>query len=153
MFVNCLSFIAPITCNESGKIIKSGQKVITVVGEHIQFKCLVQGNLHTLDGSLTSYWEIDFSLSQHRDSVLISDNSTDPYRIAVYQSLTCNFISQLTILSVPLELNGITEFTYIQYLPVTGKDPATQKSTTMLSKLSLHVCMCNLYYCVCNALC
>ena len=122
-------------CSDSGiKIIGSSQDIITVPGEYIQFKCLVQGNLCSLDLSLTHYWIVNFPPSQKREPILIYDDSTDPYRIAVYSNCKdcCNFTSQLTILSVPPEMSGTIELTCVEHLAAI--DPVTQQNTTTLSK-------------------
>ena len=130
-----LYHLACAKCNDSGiKIIGSSQDITTVPGEHIQFKCLVQGNLCSLGLSLTHYWIVNFPPSQKRESVLIYDNSTDPYRIAVYSNCNncCNFTSQLTILNVPPEMSGAIEVTCVEHLEAI--DPVTQQSTSTLSK-------------------
>ena len=107
--------------------------VITVSEQYIQFRCLVQGNLRTLDGSITSYWKIDFPSSAQKEPIYIPDNSTDPYRIAVYQTCEtpCNFTSQLTILSVPAELDD-AKISCVEFIQ--EKDPMTYQSTATLSK-------------------
>ena len=125
--------LVDIKCNDSGKIIKSPQDVVTVLGEYIQFRCLVQGNLRTLDYSITSYWKVEFPPSAQREPVYIHDNLTDPYRIAVYPTCEtcCNFTSQLTILSIPAELDGTT-LSCVEHLEEI--DPVTRQSTATLSK-------------------
>ena len=122
-----------IKCNDSGKILKPPQDVITVSKQYIQFRCLVQGNLKTLDNSVTSYWKVDFKSSSRKEPIYINDNSTDPYRIAVYPTCEtcCNFTSQLTILSVPAELDG-AKITCVEH--VQEVDPVTHQSTATLSK-------------------
>ena len=94
-----------IDCNDLGKITESSQDIITVPGEYIQFTCLVQGNLESLGASLTNYWKMDFP--PHNTTNIIG-NKTDPYRIAAYPycKACCNFTTELTILSVPPQLNG-----------------------------------------------
>ena len=137
-----------INCTDSGKIIRSPQDIITVLGEYIQFRCLVQGNLRTLGFSLTSYWQVDYPPYLGHNSTFISDNSTDPYRIAVYPTCEdcCEFASQLTILRIPPELindnnnnnndinnNNIT-ISCAEYLRVPGDEPVTHQSASSLSK-------------------
>ena len=122
-------------CADSGiKIIEPSQNITTAPGQYIQFKCLVQGNLCLLDLSLTHYWIVTFPPSQKREPLIIYDNSTDPYRIAVYSNCKscCNFTSELTILSVPPEMSGAIELTCVEHLEAI--DSVTQQSTTTLSK-------------------
>lgn len=128
--------LAVVNCNDSVKIIGSSQNVTTVLGERVQFRCLVQGNLPSLDLSLTSIWKVDPPAPQDHGSIIIYDNSTSPYSIAVYPTCKscCNFTSQLTITSVPPELNGAAKLTCVESLEIAGKDPLIQQSTSMLSK-------------------
>lgn len=128
-------YLACPKCTDPGiKIIESSQDITTVPGQYIQSKCLVQGNLCSLDLSLTHYWTIKFPPSQDREPIIIYDNSTDPYRIAVYSNCKscCNFTSQLTILSVPPDMSGAIELTCVEHLEAI--DPVTQQSTITLSK-------------------
>ena len=139
----CFNYLAYINCSNPGEILRSPQDIITVLGEYIQFRCLVQGNLRTLGLSLTSYWQVDYPPYQGRNSTFISDNLTDPYRIAVYPNCEncCNFTSQLTILRIPPELinynnnnkNNIT-VTCAEFLRVQGHEPETHQSASSLSK-------------------
>ena len=61
---------------------------------------------------MSIYWMIG-SHGQHTEPAYIMDNSTDPYRIAVYQTCLskdgscCKFTNQLNIEKIPLELNGV----------------------------------------------
>ena len=104
-------------------------------GEYIQFRCLVQGNLCSLDLSLTSYWKVDFPPYQDHNSTYISDNSTDPYRIAVYQtSENCVFTNQLTILEIPAEWNNNITVPCGEHLQVKVDKPVTYESSCSLSK-------------------
>ena len=87
------------------------KNIMTVKGESVVLHCLFKGNLKILWPSMSIYWMIG-SHGQHTEPTYIMDNSTDPYRIAVYQTCLsedgscCNFTNQLNIKSVPLELNG-----------------------------------------------
>ena len=135
-------------CNDPAHITKPLRAtVITVQGESIQLGCLFSGNLAVLAPSLTSYWKINFPLAEkHNGALYIFDNSSDLYRIGVYQTcLTsdascCNFINQLTILNAPLSLNDAT-LSCTEGLSVAGKDkPVYHMSNTTFSKLILHVC-------------
>ena len=137
------SYLAYIKCNDSGKIIRSPQDITTVLGEYIQFMCLVRGNLRTLGFSLTSYWRVDYPPYQGRNSTYISDNSTDPYRIATYPACEncCKFTSQLTILRTPPELindnnnnNNSVTVSCAELLRVQGDQPVTYQSTSSLGK-------------------
>ncbi|XP_065884414.1 hemicentin-1-like isoform X2 [Dysidea avara] len=103
---------APIVCNNSGSVAVPQKDIMTVKGESIVLQCLFKGNLKILWPSMSSYWMIG-SHGQHTEPTYIMDNSTDPYRIAVYQTCLsedgscCNFTNQLNILKVPLGLNGV----------------------------------------------
>jgi len=99
-------------CSNSGSVAVPQKDIITVKGESIVLQCLFKGNLKVLWPSMSSYWMI----GTHNDwtpSMYIMDNSTDPYRIAVYQTCLsedgscCNFTDKLYIQRVPLELNGV----------------------------------------------
>ena len=130
-------YLDHVECNDSGNINRPPQDIITVSGEYIQFRCLVQGNLHSLNLSLESYWQMNFTSSQGNHSTFISDNSTDPYRIAVYPTCEncCNFTSQLTILRTPeFSSNTNISLTCIERLTVMGKNPVIHQSTSILSK-------------------
>ena len=124
-----------INCNNLGKITESSQDIITAPGEYIQLKCLVQGNLNSLGFSLTNYWTMDFPPSQNLNTTYIVDNSTDPYRIALYPNCEacCNFTTQLTILSVPPQLSGAITFTCVEHIELVG-GAVTQQSASTLSK-------------------
>ncbi|XP_065884527.1 uncharacterized protein [Dysidea avara] len=102
---------APIVCNNSGSVAIPQKNIMTVKGESIVLHCLFKGNLKILWPSMSSYWMIG-PHGQHKDPTYIMDNSTDPYRIAVYQTCLsedgscCNFTNQLDIVKVPLELHN-----------------------------------------------
>jgi len=91
-------------CNNSGSVAVPQKNIMTVKGESIVLHCLFKGNLKILWPSLSSYWMIG--------PTCIMDNSTDPYRIAVYQTCLstdgscCNFTNQLNILKAPLKLHN-----------------------------------------------
>ena len=129
-----LFYLAYINCTDSGKIIRSPQDIITVLGEYIQFRCLVQGNLRTLGFSLTSYWQVDYPPYLGYNSTFISDNSTDPYRTAVYSTHeNCILTSLLTISRVPTELsNNNISLTCVEHLQIV--EPVIHQSTSKLSK-------------------
>ena len=99
-------------CNNSGSVAVPQKNIITVKGESIVLHCLFKGNLKVLWPSMSIYWMIG-PHAQHTESTYIMDNSTDPYRIAVYQTCLskdgscCNFTNQLNIKKVPSELNGV----------------------------------------------
>ncbi|XP_065884169.1 uncharacterized protein [Dysidea avara] len=103
---------APIVCNNSGSVAVPQKNIMTVKGESIVLQCLFKGNLKILWPSMSIYWMIG-SHDQQTQDMYIMDNSTDPYRIAVYQTCLnedgscCNFTNKLTIPKVPLELNGV----------------------------------------------
>ena len=124
-----------INCNDLGKITESSQDIITVPGEHIQFRCIVQGNLNSLGFSLTNYWTMDFPPSQNLNTTYIVDNSTDPYRIAHYPNCEacCNFTTQLTILSVPPQMNDTITLNCVEKIELAEK-PIIQRSKSTLSK-------------------
>ena len=98
-------------CKNSGSVAVPQKDVITVKGESIVFQCLFKGNLKVLWPSMTSYWMIK-SHDPHSKPTYITDNSTDQYQIAVYQTcLTengscCNFTNQLYVQKASLGLNG-----------------------------------------------
>ena len=128
-----MNYLVDVECSDL-EIIRPPKDIITVSGEYIQLNCLFRGNLHTLGLSLKSYWTVN--TSQH-ESKCISDNSTDPYHIAVYPTCEtcCNFTSQLTILSVPAELDG-TKLTCVEQSSQ-GTDPdhpVIRQNTSTLSK-------------------
>jgi len=87
------------------------KNIMTVKGESIVLQCLFKGNLKILWPSLSSYWMIGL-LDQHSKPTYVTDNYTDPYRIAVYQTCLskdgscCNFTNQLIIQKVSLELHN-----------------------------------------------
>jgi len=103
---------APIVCNNSGSVAVPQKNIMTVKGESIVLHCLFKGNLKILWPSMSSYWMIR-PYGQHSQTTYITDNSTDPYRIAIYQTCLskdgscCNFTNQLNILKVSLELNNV----------------------------------------------
>ena len=129
---------APIVCKDSGDVAVPLHDVTLVVeGDLIQISCLFKGNLAVLGISLTSYWTVT---TQMLNTSYVIDNSTDPYRMAVYQTcLTddgscCNFTNQLTIQNIPLSLNGDT-LTCVESLRTAGHEPAVHTSHTIISKL------------------
>ena len=99
-------------CNNSGSLAVPQKNIMTVKGESIALHCLFRGNLNILWPSMSSYWMIGPN-DKHSGATYITDNSSDPYRIAVYQTCLsedgscCNFTNQLDIMKVPLELNGV----------------------------------------------
>ena len=115
------------------KIIKSLQNSITVSKEYFMLNCLFQGRLGF---SVSSYWKVDFPpLLQHKPIYISTSNSIYPYQIAVnpIPCKTCCFASQLTILSVPPELNG-ANLTCVGHSVEINSEQVTQKSTSTLSK-------------------
>ena len=100
-------------CNNSGSVAVPQKNIMTVKGEYIALHCLFKGNLKILWPSLSSYWMIG-PHDQQRESIYITDNSTELYRIAVYQTCLsengscCNFTNQLIIQNVPLELHNVS---------------------------------------------
>ena len=98
-------------CNNSGSVAVPQKNIMTVKGESIVLQCLFKGNLKILWPSMSSYWMIG-PHDQHSEPTYITDNSTDPYRIVVYQTCLsedgscCNFTNQLSIQKVPLRLSG-----------------------------------------------
>ena len=132
---------APIVCKDSGDVAVPLHDVIyTVQGDFIQIGCLFKGNLAVLGFSLTSYWEVTPPPEQKHNESYITDNSTDPYRIAVYQTCLasdgscCNFTNQLTIQNIPLSLTD-NELTCVESLRTAGHEPAVHTSGTTISKL------------------
>ena len=99
-------------CNNSGSVAVPQKNIMTVKGEYIVLQCLFKGNLEILWPSMTSYWIIG-PHGQQSEPTYIMDNSTDPYHIAVYQTCLsrdgscCNFTNELSIMKVPLGLNGV----------------------------------------------
>ena len=135
MLIYCL---VPIVCKDSGDVaVPLYDVTLAVEGDFIQISCLFKGNLAVLGISLTSYWTVT---TQMLNTSYVIDNSTDPYRIAVYQTcLTsdgscCNFTNQLTIQNIPLSLNGDT-LTCVESLRTAGHEPAVHTSGTTISKL------------------
>ena len=125
-------------CKDSGDVAVSLRDVIIVVeGDFIQISFLFKGNVAVLGISLTSYWTVTAKML---NISYVTDNSTDPYRITVYQTcLTsdgscCNFTNQLTIQNIPLSLNGDT-LTCVESLRTAGHEPAVHTSGTTISKL------------------
>ena len=134
--------LAPMVCEDPAHVaIPLHNVTMTVQGETIQLSCLFKGNLDHLDTSLTSYWRINFPPSQqYNGSLYVDDNSTDLYRIAVYQTCSgttcCTFINQLVILDAPLSLNDAT-LTCTESLSVAGSDkPVEYTSNTTICKLN-----------------
>ena len=131
---------APIMYNNSGSVaIPLHNVTIIVQGDFVQISCIFKGNLGVLGASLTSYWSVDPPPAQHSDVSYVTDNATDPYRIAVYQTcLTsggscCNFTNQLTILSIPLSLDGY-KLSCVESLNTAGSEPTVHTNTTTISK-------------------
>ena len=128
-------------CNDSGDVaVPLCNVTLAVEGDFIQISCLFKGNLDDLGTSLTSYWMVTPRSGQNLNESYIIDNSTDPYRIAVYQTcLTsdgscCNFTSQLRILNISLSLNKNT-LTCVESLRTAGHEPAVHTSGTIFGKL------------------
>ena len=98
-------------CNNSGSVVVPQKNIMTVKGESVVLHCLFKGNLKILWPSMSSYWMIG-PHDQHTEATYIMDNSTDPYRIAVYQTCLsedgscCNFTNQLNIVKVSLGLHN-----------------------------------------------
>jgi len=98
-------------CNNSGSVAVPQKDVITVEGESIKLHCLFKGNLQVLNPVMSAYWAIS-SYGQHSEPTYITDNSTDPYNIAIYQTCLsedgscCNFTVQLSISHISLDLDG-----------------------------------------------
>ena len=114
--------------------------VVTVEGEYLSLSCSFRGNLDLLKPSLTSYWKIDIHPPDD-EKMYIFNNSSDLYRIALYQTcLTsdgscCNFVSQLIILNASLSLSDAS-LTCTEGLSVAGKDePVEHSSNTTIGKL------------------
>ena len=135
---------APIVCKDSGDVAVPLHDVIrTVEGDSIQISCLFKGNLAVLNDILTSYWTIvsppdqKFNVSQ----ITVTDNSTDPYYIAVYQTcLTrdgscCNFTNQLIIENIPLSLNNHMLTCMESLIIVHHEEPVVYTNSTTISKL------------------
>ena len=127
-------------CNNSGSVaIPLHNVTIIVQGDFVQISCIFKGNLGVLGASLTSYWSVNPPPAQHSDVSYVTDNTTDPYRIAVYQTcLTsggscCNFTNQLTILSIPLSLNDY-KLSCVESLNTAGSEPTVHTNTTSISK-------------------
>ena len=144
MFVYSL---APFVCEDPAHVaIPLGDVTMTVQGELIQLSCLFKGNLALLETSLTSYWRINLPpAQQHNGPLYIHDNSTDLYRIAVYQTCSgascCNFLNKLTILDASLSLNN-ARLTCTESLSIAGSDkPVEYTSNTTIGKCMLHTCM------------
>ena len=99
---------APIVCNNSGSVAVPQKNIMTVKGESIVLQCLIKGNLKILETFTRSLWEIS-SGKINKEVTYIADNSTDPYRIAVYQSVAsrCEFVNKLIILNVSSELDNL----------------------------------------------
>ena len=101
--------LAPIMCNNSGSLVGRQKSILTVIGELITLQCFFEGNVKLLGGSLFVSWEVSYSDSHQPQR--ITDNSTNPYRIAVYQTCLsedgscCKFVNQLTILDTSSEMN------------------------------------------------
>ena len=138
-------FIAPIVCEDPAHVATPLHDVtMTAQGETLQLSCLFKGNLDLLDTSLTSYWRINFPPSQqHNGSLYVYNNSTDLYRIAIYQTCSgttcCNFINQLIILDAPLSLNDAM-LTCTEGLSIAGSDkPVEYTSNTTICKFLAHI--------------
>ena len=86
-----------------GTIIKPPpSNIVTVQGEYLQIPCLALG---TVRDNLCNFWNI--SLPEHR-IINVHDNSSDLYRLAVYQTdlINCTFDNQLIITNVSQKLHG-----------------------------------------------
>ena len=130
-------------CEDSGDVaVPLHDVTYTVEGDFIQISCLFKGNLALLGFSLTSYWEVIPPPEQKHNESYIADNSTDPYRIAVYQTcLTrdgscCNFTNKLIIENIPLTLNN-NDLSCVESLRTPGHEPAVNTSDTTISKLNI----------------
>ena len=128
-------------CEDSGDVaVPLHDVTYTVEGDFIQISCLFKGNLALLGFSLTSYWEVIPPPEQKHNESYISDNSTDPYLIALYQTcLTsdgscCNFTNKLIIENIPLTLNN-NDLSCVESLRTPGHEPAVHNSDTTISKL------------------
>ena len=72
---------------------------MTVVGEQIKLQCFFIGNLKLLKYSLYVSWEVSYPYGQRTKR--ITDNSTYPYQISVYQTCLsddgscCKFVDRL----------------------------------------------------------
>ena len=128
-------------CEDSGDVaVPLHDVTYTVEGDYIQINCLFKGNLALLGFSLTSYWTVTPPPEQKLNESYISDNSTDPYLIALYQTcLTgngscCNFTNKLIIENIPLTLND-NDLSCVESLRRPGHKPAVHTSCTTISKL------------------
>ena len=94
----------PVVCMNPGVIIKSPpSSMITVKGENLKLNCSVNGTV-LCNFNLYSTWNI--SSCHINRSINIHDNSTNPnYHLAVYQTKDCEFINQLTIHNISLDVN------------------------------------------------
>jgi len=105
----CVYPPAPVVCNNSGSLVGRQKNIMTVIRELITLQCFFEGNVKLLGGSWSVSWEVRYSDS--RQPQRITDNSTNPYRIAVYQTCLsedgscCKFVNQLTILDTSSEIS------------------------------------------------
>ena len=146
--VSLIMLIHSLASNECNNLVDVAvplhDVIYTVEGDFIQISCLFKGNLAVLELSLTSSWEVTPPPEQKLNESYICGNSTDPYRIAVYQTcLTsdgscCNFTNKLIIQTVPLSLNNY-KLTCSEKLTTAGQEPVVQTSATTISKYKLQV--------------
>ena len=93
-------------CNNSGSVAVPQKNIMAVKGESIVLQCLFRGNLEVLSSSMSSYWIVPIDY-YYLKPTYITDNSTDPYHISIYQTCLskdgscCNFTNQLYISKVP----------------------------------------------------
>ena len=117
--------LAPFVCEVSGEIMDlSPSNIIVVQGEYLEFRCTVKGMVYDFHNS----WNVSFPSSQQE--ININNNSTDPYRIAIYSInlIGCTFTHQLIIQTVPSELNG-ANLSCIESIDEYGMEPVSQQST------------------------
>ena len=128
-------------CKDSGDVaVPLHDVILAVERDFIQINCLFKGNLDDLDISFTSSWVVTPRSGQNLHESYITDNSTDPYRIAVFQTcLTsdgscCNFTNELIILNISLSLDK-NKLNCVESSRTAGHEPAFHDSGTFISKL------------------
>ena len=125
----CVYCPAPVVCNNSGSVAVPQTNVMTVKGESIVLQCLFKGNLEVLEPSISSFWMIG-PHDEHAKPTYITENSTDQYYIAVYQTCLsedgscCNFTNKLIIEDVPLQLHNVS----VTCGEILDEDPSTHAS-------------------------
>jgi len=109
----------------------------TVAGEAISFECLYHGNydkMNRLRYSVVYYWYVKFP--NGGKPLVIEDNSTNPYRIATYQTcLTanfscCEFVSKLTIYDTSVNMDG-AEIQCYEFLDTTSNNHYTSANSSL----------------------